>query len=873
MPASPTSTTFALPLPGIDIGNTTATAAGLSLGRSVYGSLEVAGDQDLYAVNVVAGRTYDFRLLGVGSTPVDDTFLRLVDAGGTILASNDDGSGAFGYNSSLSYTAATTGTIYVRAAAYDDNSGGTFLLTAVEHNAAGLVLTADEVSWQLTNNFERFFSYGNQGANVASTAYDVSGPRQITYNNDGLDATGVALSTQALQMWADVTGITFVDVAGTAQITFDDSEAGVNAYNNNSTSGDEILSSSLMLTTGWIATFGTTFDSYSFETYIHELGHSLGLGHGGNYNGSAIYGTDNYYLNDSQHLSIMSYMQSRNDEFSNTSFGYNSFVNAEFRWVLTPMIADIIAMSNLYGLSTTTRTGNTVYGYNSTTGNVVLDQLTTLNDAAGHNYVAFTVFDNGGLDTIDMSGFDGIQRINLNEGASSNVLGGSLNMGIAYGTQVENAIGGTGADELIGNALANSLDGGGGSDILRGNSGNDTLYGGNDAGDVLDRLFGGTGSDTYIVDDANDYVYEYAGQGTDTVRSSRASYTLGAEVERLTLTGAAVSGTGNDLVNFITGNAGANTLAGRGGADTLYGGDGNDTLIGGEGGDILNGQAGSDTAAYTDAASGLTVSLANTALNTGIALGDTFISIEHLSGSAHADLLFGNASANTLLGNAGNDTLVGGAGGDELSGGADNDVMIGGAGADRLLGSTGIDTASYEDAAAGVVASLANPAVNSGDALGDTYSSVENLVGTAFGDVLTGNSLANSLAGGGGNDTLNGSTGNDTLSGGAGLDSFVFNSALGAGNIDTITDFVVGSDSIRLENAIFTALATVGTLATTAFRASVTGLAADGDDRIIYNITTGALSYDADGDGAGTAIQFAALTNGLGLGNLDFIVT
>ena len=108
----------------------------------------------------------------------------------------------------------------------------------------------------------------------------------------------------------------------------------------------------------------------------------MGLGHGGNYNGSATYGVDNFYVNDSQHLSIMSYMQSVNDEFSRDGTDFNTFVNAQFRWVLTPMIADILAISNLYGLSTTTRTGNTTYGYNSNTGNAALDQAVTLNDPA-----------------------------------------------------------------------------------------------------------------------------------------------------------------------------------------------------------------------------------------------------------------------------------------------------------------------------------------------------------------------------------------------------------------------------------------------------------------------------------------------------------
>ncbi|MCF6274550.1 MAG: M66 family metalloprotease, partial [Robiginitomaculum sp.] len=98
-----------------------------------------------------------------------------------------------------------------------------------------------------------------------------------------------------------------------------------------------MTSASVMVTTGWLTQFGTGYNSYSFETYIHEVGHALGLGHAGNYNGNATYGTDNYYLNDSLAYTIMSYMNAHNDEFS----GPNTFVDASFRYMLTPQIADI----------------------------------------------------------------------------------------------------------------------------------------------------------------------------------------------------------------------------------------------------------------------------------------------------------------------------------------------------------------------------------------------------------------------------------------------------------------------------------------------------------------------------------------------------
>jgi Ca2+-binding RTX toxin-like protein len=165
-----------------------------------------------------------------------------------------------------------------------------------------------------------------------------------------------------------------------------------------------------------------------------------------------------------------------------------------------------------------------------------------------------------------------------------------------------NAIDGTGnaLNNIIrGNGAANVLDGGDRNDQLLGNGGNDTLIGGNgidhlDGGTGADTMTGGAGDDTYYVDNVGDSVTENAAEGTDIVNSS-IGYTLGANLEKLTLTGsAAIDGTGNALVNVIRGNEAGNTLSGLGGNDTLYGNGGADTLIGGAGTDHLTGGAGND---------------------------------------------------------------------------------------------------------------------------------------------------------------------------------------------------------------------------------------------------------------------------------------
>jgi serralysin len=331
---------------------------------------------------------------------------------------------------------------------------------------------------------------------------------------------------------------------------------------------------------------------------------------------------------------------------------------------------------------------------------------------------------------------------------------------------------------------------------------------------------------------------------------------------------------GKNLADTIFGNGGNDELFGAGGNNKLFGGAGDDFLrAGGAGADYLSGGIGIDQVDYSDSGTGVTVSLADPTLNTGNAAGDTYNSIENLRGSTLNDTLFGNAGANRIDGNLGADTLRGLAGSDRLAGRSGDDVLIGGSGADELDGSDGNDTASYAEATAGVVASLANPAINSGEAAGDTYFGVESLIGSGFADQLFGDSAANSIAGGGGNDIIKGYGGRDALSGGAGQDIFVFNSKLSATtNVDAVTDYNVAADTIHLDDLFFTALTTLGTLAASAFK-NMDAAAIDASDRIIYKQSTGNLYYDADGSGtAFTAIKFATITNNAILTNADFVV-
>lgn len=242
------------------------------------------------------------------------------------------------------------------------------------------------------------------------------------------------------------------------------------------------------------------------------------------------------------------------------------------------------------------------------------------------------------------------------------------------------------------------------------------------------------------------------------------------------------------------------------------------------------------------------------------------------NGSAAVDTLTGGLSADTLNGNSGDDTLFGLAGNDDLFGDAGNDTLVGGAGGDFLAGGTGTDTASYATATQAVAASLANPSINKGDAAGDTYESVERLVGSSYNDSLNGSHATNDvISGGAGADVIKGYRGNDTLYGNNGADTFVFNSDLnGTTNVDTIKDFGA-PDTIQLENAYFTALTATGALATELFK-NLNVAAVDADDRILYDQDTGNLYYDSNGSGSGGRVLFAHIDNGFVMTAADFVV-
>ncbi len=465
--------------------------------------------------------------------------------------------------------------------------------------------------------------------------------------------------------------------------------------------------------------------------------------------------------------------------------------------------------------------------------------------------------------------------------------------------------GGSGNDTLSGHAGNDLLTGGAGNDDLRGGSGRDTLLG-NTGADVLsadvgdDLLYGGDGADRLYGGDGNDLLMPGAGVdlvngggGVDMVDFSNATQRVVVDLS----TGMAEIWSEIDTlvsIENITGTYYGDFIVGDPGANSIRAMAGYDWMVGSRGADTFDGGAGRDTVAYPRATSGISANLLTGTGTAGEANGDRYVDVENLTGSGYADRLIGDNGPNVLcgvdgddfiFGLGGNDTIQGGAGADWIKGGLGDDCLIGGPGSDVMLGGAGND--SYVVDVSGDRVFETTTTVSLIDAGGiDTVRSavsfnlnasagvrfVENLSLTGFANIDgTGNVLANLLTGNAGNNTLNGGLGNDTMFGGAGNDTFVFNSALGGGNIDRITDFSTADDTITLDHAVFAGLAG-GVLAASAFASNLTGIATDALDRITYDSGTGRLYFDSDGAGGAARVQFAALTAGLALSSADFFV-
>ena len=503
----------------------------------------------------------------------------------------------------------------------------------------------------------------------------------------------------------------------------------------------------------------------------------------------------------------------------------NTHIEANFAHPVTPMIADIIAIQDLYGVPRDINSDDTVYGYGSNVGGYVGQLFAAMSGEETDSTVyaggpvALTLYDTGGDDTLDLRWDVDDQQVDLSPEGLSDVLGLTGNLIIARDTLIEHFVAGSGDDDVTGNDAGNRLEGRAGNDTLDGGEGNDTLAGGAGA----DRLDGGRGGDTLWYGASNVGVNIDLAAGTargghaegDTfenvegIAGSRHADTLAGGGGDDTLTGGAGAdrldgGRGHDWLRYVESgngvdiNLGAGTargghaegdtfrnieaIIGSGHADTLTGGSGSNGLEGGAGADRLDGGAGRDTLWYAQSDAGVHVDLGKGTAWGGHAEGDTFRDVEGIVGSPHADTLVGGADADELAGRSGSDWLRGGSGRDTLAGGDGTDGLSGGAGADTLDGGGAHDTVWYAQSDAGVRVDLGTGTASGGHAEGDTFRDVEGIVGSPHADTLIGGDGSDRLSGGAGGDLLSGGSGNDwlwgdggddTLAGGAGNDALV----------------------------------------------------------------------------------------------------
>ena len=398
-------------------------------------------------------------------------------------------------------------------------------------------------------------------------------------------------------------------------------------------------------------------------------------------------------------------------------------------------------------------------------------------------------------------------------------------------------------DHIMGLASNDTLTGLGGHDLLEGGLGNDTMV-------------GGLGDDIYDVDAAGDVVTEAAGQGTDTVQTTLASYTLGSNVENLTFTNAiAHSGIGNTLNNVLTGGGGNDALNGGSGADRMVGGLGNDAYTVDNAGDttIEAASAGTDSVSAS-----ITWTLAayveNLALSGSSAINGT--------GNTDANVITGNSGVNVLTGLGGNDTLNGGSGADTLIGGEGNDAYTVDNAGDVTTEAAGEGTDAVTSS---VTWTLAANVENL------TLSGSSAISGTGNGDanVITGNSGVNVLTGLGGNDTLNGGSGADTMIGGLGDDSYLVDNSgdvvteLAAQGTDLVTAAVTWTLSANFENLTLSGSSAIngtgngnvnvlignsGANTLTAFGGNDTLNGGSGNDRMVGGLGDDTYVVDSSGD-------------------------
>lgn len=367
--------------------------------------------------------------------------------------------------------------------------------------------TIDEAAAQIGRANTTWNGVGALGdAATITYAFRASAPASMPNGTAGFsvfNAAQIAQTQLALQSWSDVANLTFQRVgsgssgsaaySNNAQMLFGNYASGAAGaaafayYPGGGVGGDSWYNSSLSYNRA------PANLNYGRQVLTHEIGHALGLGHPGDYNagnGSPTYANSALYYEDTRQYTLMSYWSESNTGGNNGGY-----------YAAAPLLDDIAAIQRLYGANMATRTGDTTYGFSSNAGR---DFYAATSSSTP---VVFAVWDAGGRDTLNFSGYSQAQLIDLNDGHFSNVGGLTGNVAIARGVTIENANGGSGADIIIGNDVAN---------VIRGNAGNDVIDGNGGA----DQLYGGAGADRFVYDQLSDSLVSAADQILDFTRGS-----------------------------------------------------------------------------------------------------------------------------------------------------------------------------------------------------------------------------------------------------------------------------------------------------------------------------------------------------------------